>query len=179
MTTSSSSPGIGVSGDVEGVREAMKVLAAIEPALKRQAMKDIKTAAEPLRAAIAISIPASAPLSGMDHRGRTGWQASGARTVGTKYGGKRIAGTNSWPLVSILVKGVAGSIYDMAGAGSGGGTPQGSALIAGLTSQGGIASRAAWPAAESRLMTIQANVANACQKVSDDASRKLAAGGTL
>jgi len=169
-------PPVITTAQVLGVKEAMSTLQKLEPALKRAAMKDIKLAAEPLRAAVAIALPATAPLSGMDHRGRTGWLASGARTVGTKYGGRaRTSGTvKTWPLVSILVKGVGGSIYDMAGRASSGATAQGSALIAGLTAEGGMASRAAWPAAEARMMTIQSAVMKACESAADTANMSLA-----
>jgi hypothetical protein len=148
----------------------MRTLRAIEPRLQRQAVKDIKLAAEPLRASVAGSLPQSAPLSGMDHAGRTGWKARGSAAVKTKYGGRRGRDRTSWPLVSIVLTGAAGSIYDMAGRASGGRTESGQELVSSLTSVGGAASRVVWPAVEARLTLIQAAVLKAVEEVSDQAN---------
>jgi len=158
---------------IYGVQDTMKALKAIEPALQRQAVKDIKWAAEPLRAAVTAAIPVEPPLSGMDHRGRTGWQASSARKVSVKYGGRRSRDKDIWPLVSIVVGGVAGSLYDMAGRGSSGSTGSGQALISGLTSEGGTAARASWPQVEARMVTIQAAIQKAVKAVEDQANDQL------
>lgn len=160
------------SAKVTGVQETMRTLKAVEPALQRQAVKDVKWAAEPIRAATAAAIPVEPPLSGMDHRGRTGWGARGARTVSTKYGGRRGNDRENWPLVSILVRGVGGSIYDMAGRGS-----TGSSLASNLSARYGGASRAAWPTAERYLPAVQAAVLKAVTTVSQEANVKLAAKG--
>lgn len=172
-------PPVSTTIEAEGVREAMRTLGKLEPALKRQAVKDIKLAAEPLRGAVASALPATAPLSGMDHRGRTGWQASGARTVSTKYGGRYSRSARSWPLVSVLIKGVAGSIFDMAGRGSGGSTPSGAAMVGALNAIGGLASRAAWPAAEARQGSIESALRQACDKTAEVLNSELEKRGAV
>jgi hypothetical protein len=163
---------------VLGVQEAMRTLQALDPAIKREAVREIKAAAEPLRSAIQSRIPGEAPLSGMVHKGRTGWTKSGTK-VATKYGGRARArgGRDVTPLVSVILKGAAASIYDMAGRGSSGSTPQGQALVSGLTARGGSASRAAWPAADASLGQIQAAVMEAIRKAAAQANVSLAEKG--
>lgn len=160
--------------EVYGVQDAMRTLRAISPAIQRQSVKDIKAAAEPLRAAVAGALPSAAPLSGFDHSGRTGWGARGSAAVKTKYGGRRRRDSDSWSLVSIVLTGAAGSIYDIAGRGGSGSTPQGAAMIDGLTAVGGSASRAVWPTVESRLVLIQAAVLKAVTEVAREANTSLA-----
>jgi hypothetical protein len=164
---------------VLGVQEAMRTLQALDPAIKKEAVAEIKSAAEPLRSAIASRIPTTAPLSGMAHKGRTGWGKRGGTTVSTKYGGRARArgGKDVTPLVSIVLKGAAASIYDMAGRGGSGTTTSGQALVSGLTSRGGSASRAAWPAADASLGQIQAAVMEAIRKAAARANVSLAEKG--
>jgi hypothetical protein len=152
---------------VLGVQEAMRTLQALDPAIKREAVREIQS-----------RIPGEAPLSGMVHKGRTGWTKSGTK-VATKYGGRARArgGRDVTPLVSVILKGAAASIYDMAGRGSSGSTPQGQALVSGLTARGGSASRAAWPAADASLGQIQAAVMEAIRKAAAQANVSLAEKG--
>ena len=162
-----STPGLEVGvPQVYGVQEAMKALRAMEPALQREAVRKIKVAAEPMAAGVREAIPTQAPLSGMNNRGRLGWGARGGTAVKVKYGGKRNRDRNEWPLVSIVLTGAAASVYDMAGRGSPGHTPQGKALVSGLTAAGGSPSRAAWRAAEARIASVQAAVLVAVKEVS-------------
>jgi len=151
---------------IYGVQEAMRALRAMEPALQREAVRKIKVAAEPMAAGVREALPSQAPLSGMDNKGRLGWGARGAAAVKVKYGGRRGRDRNEWPLVSIVLTGAAGSMYDMAGRGSAGHTPQGKALVSGLTARGGAPSRAAWKAAEARIASVQAAVLVAVKEVS-------------
>lgn len=157
--------GVGVP-EVFGVQEVLKALADVEPKLKREAIKKIKMAAEPMRASIAGQIPGEPPLSGMKGGGRLGWDASGNRKVTIKYGGKRSRDKTEWPLVTIIAGGAAASMADMAGRGSSGKTAQGQALIDGLTAEGGSPSRTVWPTAESQLASVQAAVLAAVKEVS-------------
>lgn len=65
-------------GEVTGAKEAMRALRQIEPTLARQAVQDIKSAAEPARSAIASAAPAQV-LSRVP---------AGRVRVTTNYGGR-------------------------------------------------------------------------------------------
>jgi hypothetical protein len=56
---------------VEGVRETLKLLDGVQPGSIKELRKEIKTILEPTLSAIRSRVPASAPLSGMSHYGRT------------------------------------------------------------------------------------------------------------
>jgi hypothetical protein len=58
---------------VKGVAETMRELGKINPALKRELNKDIRKVLKPMLTEITQSIPTLAPLPGMIHNGRTGW----------------------------------------------------------------------------------------------------------
>ena len=56
---------------VQGVRETLQLLDAVQPGSLKALRKDIKRIAEPAVSAIKSNLPTSAPLSGMSHYGRT------------------------------------------------------------------------------------------------------------
>jgi hypothetical protein len=56
---------------VQGVRETLQLLDAVQPGSLKALRKDIVRLTEPAVSAIRSRIPASAPLSGMNHYGRT------------------------------------------------------------------------------------------------------------
>lgn len=157
---------------VYGVRETLRDLGQIEPTLRKESVRSIRAAAEPLRAGVAAKIPTTPPLSGWAHKGRTGYTRASTRVV-TKYGGRSRRDRDTWPLVSITIKGTAGSMFDMAGRRSAGNTEQGMAFVAGLNAAGGTASRAAWPTAERMLPQIQASVLAAIKATSAQMNRNL------
>jgi hypothetical protein len=155
---------------VYGVQEAIKALKEIEPKLYRQALKDVKGAAEPLRAATQSAMPGGPPLSGMDHAGRTGWNARNASRVAVKYGGRRKLDKDVWPLLGITMSGAAGSIWDMAGRGSAGITASGRALIGALP---GSPSRTLWPTVEAKVGTVEGAIKKALDTVAAQTNRTL------
>lgn len=144
-----------------GLAEALAALRAVDPALRRQAAKEIRQAAKPARDAIARALPASAPMRGMQHQGRTGWRRP---SVGIAVSGRKRAkgGAEEIAAVSIRVRGAAGEIWDMAARGK---TVQGMQMVANLP---GSPSRGVWPAAESQLPAITAEVL----KVVEDVTRR-------
>lgn len=154
---------------VYGTRQTMRELASLDKKLKAQAVRDIKAAAEPMRSAIAASIPGAPPLTGWAHKGRTGWTRSGTR-VTTVYGGRARRDNEVWPLVSIVLKGAAASIWDMAGRASQGKSEQGKVMLQLLP---GRASRTMWPTAERMLPATQAAVARAVATVEQSMNRNL------
>jgi hypothetical protein len=56
---------------IEGVKETLQLLDAVQPGSIRELRKDIKRIAEPAVTAIRANLPRTAPLSGMNHYGRT------------------------------------------------------------------------------------------------------------
>jgi hypothetical protein len=56
---------------IEGVKETLQLLDAVQPGSIRELRKDIRRIAEPAVSAIRSRLPSSAPLSGMSHYGRT------------------------------------------------------------------------------------------------------------
>jgi hypothetical protein len=154
---------------VYGVRESLKTLRDIDPALRRESVKAIREAAKPLQQAVQNRL--GPPMSGMKHKGRTGWYA-GSQRVRTKVGGRKAKGADTWRLVSVIVSGTAASIFDMAGR-SGSSTPQGRGLVEALSSKHGAASRAAWPGAEATMQQVQADVLRAVEVVQRQANANL------
>ena len=61
----------GMTAQITGVRETLQLLDAVQPGSIKELRKDIKTILEPTLSAIKSNVPASAPLSGMNHYGRT------------------------------------------------------------------------------------------------------------
>ena len=56
---------------IEGVKETLRLLDAVQPGSIRELRKDVKRIAEPAVTAIRSNLPPVAPLSGMTHYGRT------------------------------------------------------------------------------------------------------------
>ena len=56
-----------------GLKETLRDLNKLDKELSKEIRKDIRSTVQPLADAINNSIPGGAPLSGMEHNGRTGW----------------------------------------------------------------------------------------------------------
>lgn len=101
---------------VQGVRETLQLLDAVQPGSLTALRKDIVQLTEPAVSSIRSRIPASAPLSGMNHYGRTRYAGAKVKASldlrSSKYG-------NDISLVKIVVTspGLAAGleIADMAG----------------------------------------------------------------
>ena len=110
--------------DYAGLKDALREIGKIDPALRRQITKDIKSAMDPLVSAIKDSIPSTPPLSGQKGYSRTSWkneQKNVVVKVDTRKARKRnlSAGAQyeSIGTVRITAKGAALSMTDMAGRG--------------------------------------------------------------
>ena len=139
-------------------RELMK----IEPELKKRLIRDIKQVAEPVKNKVQSAIPTIAPLSGMNNRGRLGWQpATGKKPndvrIVYRASSKRNAGLVT-SLVSVNVGSAVVVMSDMAGKRNPmGRNARGAAMIRNL---GRKPSRYAWPAAEEALPGAQGKIKN-------------------
>ncbi len=101
---------------VQGVRETLQLLDAVQPGSITALRKDIRKIAEPAVSAIRSNLPKTAPLSGMNHYGRT--RFAGAQVRAT-LNLKRYITSNTYSLVRIEVispgDAVGLEIADMAG----------------------------------------------------------------
>jgi len=156
---------------ITGIAETVKILNSIDKEIVKQARKDLRTGAQPVANAVKANIPTEAPLKGMIHRGRTGWNPSGV-TAKVKTNFSKKAERRGNPLVSIVVggKGKSGSgaaafqIADMAGRKAKGKTASGRAMIRKLNSQQ-KASRYVYPAAEREIPYIQDQLVGTIRKL--------------
>ncbi len=157
---------------VEGVREALKALKEIDPKLRTATNKRVRKSVVPLQNAVRARIPGVA-LSNWNS-GRYGFEGGAAASgVKVKIGGSKSAKKMTWELVTLRQSNAGGSVFDMAGRKSSGGSPQGRAFISNLNSRFGAASRSMWPAAEAELPRVQANVLEAVNDVAKLTNREL------
>lgn len=116
-----------VAVEYYGLKEALRDLQKVNPALRREMSKELLgVVRETLVAPILDTIPASAPLSGMDHPGRTGWRKDSQKKgviakVDTRKARRRnLQQGADWESVGTVVvrtKTAALAISDMAGRG--------------------------------------------------------------
>jgi len=181
---------------IYGVQDTIVTLRKLEPELYKQAVKDMKVAAEPIAQSIREYIPNEPPLRGFRHRGRTSWNRSGIKVkVSVSLAKKTIKNERS--LVRIIINGpspgMAGLfIADMAGkrnkiSRSGQTDPylrmgrtrthrhngQGQAMIDYLNGRRGPASRFIWRAAELHRGKAQISILATVDKISKDFNKKL------
>ena len=101
---------------VQGVKETLQLLDAVQPGSIKELRKDIRQIAEPAVSAIKSALPSTSPLSGMNHYGRT-------RFAGAKVNAQLLLGrainSDTIPLVRLQVvspgDAVGLEIADMAG----------------------------------------------------------------
>lgn len=65
---------------VQGVREMIQLLDAVQPDSVKELRKEFRQIALPVVAAIKSNIPSTAPLSGMNHYGRTRYAGANVKT---------------------------------------------------------------------------------------------------
>lgn len=181
---------------VYGVEDTIATLRKLEPELYKQAVKDMKVAAEPIAQSIRDYIPNDPPLRGFRHKGRTSWNRSAIKVkVSVSFAKKTIQ--NEKPLVKIIVNGktpgMAGLfIADMAGKRNkisrSGSTRtyirrgkerthrhngQGESMIDYLNGFWGTASRFVWRAANLHRDKAQISIIATVDKISKDFNKRL------
>lgn len=109
-----------MTAQVKGLGETLRALGKVEPDLRRTLNREIRNVVKPLVTDINARIPATPPLSGMAHNGRTGW--SNRKTAVIKIDARRprrdINATSTAKPVSvvrIVTRGAPVAIVDMAG----------------------------------------------------------------
>jgi len=160
-----------VKAEVKGGKEALKTLRRIDPEARKQFLKDAKKIADPIISAAKNNYPTEA-LSGMSRNWRTKQgrelfpysQAKARRNVQLKLDTRARSGG----LIKVVQKDVAASIYEVAGRKN-----PGSAFNARLSAKTRRPSRALWPAAETNLSKVQAEMLDALREVERLITREL------
>ena len=101
---------------IEGVRETLRLLDAVQPGSIKELRKDIRRIAEPAVTAIRSNLPPVAPLSGMTHYGRTRYAGAKVKSE-VLLRDNKISNTSSLIRISVESPGDAAGleIADMAG----------------------------------------------------------------
>jgi hypothetical protein len=166
--------------EVVGVAEALRVLAKIDPELRKAVIKDMKGAAAPLEGAARSLVPAR-PLSnwGNWQTSRDGGPGPGRFVqakaqkgikVAFRSGGVKGYNKTTFPLLTLRQTDGPGAIYEMAGKKFPGkdaeGKGRGAAMVAKLN-QSGAASRTLWPTVEAKMPLIEKELRAAINTMSD------------
>ena len=166
--------------DVQGIRETMAVLKQIDPTLQRQAVKNVKNAAESVVQEARGRIPAVP--TGV-RRGRPNWNrwsgrdwdpAQVRRGIKTRVRATRGKGPYDRPLVSIIQSSAAGAIFDMAGkTGQFTRSAQGQAFNRALSAYSGRPSRSMWPALEAKIDEVNRAMDEAVKEMEHEVNARL------
>jgi len=162
-----------------GLKEALRDLGKLDPALRREIGKDIRQVVKPLVDTINGRVPGNAPLSGMNHNGRTGWRRR--RTVVTKVDARkprRHVNRPNYSTLSVVRVGTRDAptaIVDMAGkaGGSSSRARPGRARPNFSGALGGTPSRFLWPAADRNLGAIERNLEDITKRIQFEANKEL------
>jgi hypothetical protein len=171
-----------MKAQVVGLQETLRDLNKLDKELSKEIRKDIRKVVQPLADAITGSVPTGAPLSGMAHSGRTGWQ--NRKKVAVKLDTRKPRrhldrpGRTTINVVRVTTKDAPTAIADMAG--KAGGTqsraPQSRRrpnFSRALTARLGPPSRFMWRTAEDRLDDIQNDMMPIIRRVEQTMNRDL------
>ena len=165
-----------------GLKEALRDLNKLDPALRREIGKDIRNVVKPLVDAINGRVPGAAPLSGMNHSGRTGWTRR--KGVAVKMDTRKPRNHPNKPfqdIVSVIrvsTKDAPTAIVDMAGK-AGGGRSRRTAqyrrpnFAPALSARLGQPSRFMWRDIDGQVLEIENNLAPIIKRIEDEINRDL------
>ena len=173
---------LGVAAEAEGVADAIRTLGRVDKELKKELVKSMKKAADPLVNEARSLVPTAKPLTNW-----YGWK--GGYVLGKVKRGIKVSQRNTAQrtrsgqqqekikLLALVQTNAAGAIYDMAGKAGGAGkgsenAARGQAMIRKLD-ESRTASRTLWPAAEKRLGDVQDAVIAAIADVEDTINREM------
>ncbi len=171
-------PAFRVAAEAEGLADAIRTLGKVDRELKKELVRSMKKAADPLVAEARSLIPSAKPLTNW-YGWKGGWDTSKVKR-GIKVSQRNTAQRSregqqqeTIRLLSLTQTNAAGAIFDMAGKAGGHGrgsegAARGEAMIRKLD-ETRTASRSLWPAAERRLGEVQDAVRDAI----DDMERTL------
>jgi hypothetical protein len=171
-----------MKAQVVGLKETLRDLNKLDKELSKEIRKDIRKVVQPLADAISASVPAGAPLSGMAHSGRTGWQ--NRKKVAVKLDTRKPRryldrpGRTITNVVRVTTKDAPTAIVDMAGKAGGAASraPAGRKrpnFSRALTARLGPPSRFMWRTAEDRLQDVQNDIKPIIERVEKIMNREL------
>lgn len=155
-----------VSYQLDGLGPALRQLGKLEPDLRKELRANFRQELNVVRDDARRAMPASAPLSGMAHRGRTGYGRKAISGITVATGGRTRRG--DFVVAGLRQSNAAGVIYDMVGSRGRAKTPQGAALIANMP---GRPSRVMWPTVERNQDRIATIVEDFVNGVTDGVNR--------
>ena len=172
-----------MKAQVVGLKETLRDLNKLDKELSKEIRKDIRKVVQPLADAITASVPTQAPLSGMAHSGRTGWQ--NRKKVAVKLDTRRPRryldrpGRTVTNVVRVTTKDAPTAISDMAGKAGGGASraPQSRRrpnFSRALTARLGPPSRFMWATAEDKIQDVQREMDPIIKRVERIMNRDLA-----
>jgi len=171
-------PAFRVAAEAEGLADAIRTLGKVDKELKKELVRSMKKAADPLVNEARSLVPTAKPLTNW-YGWKGGWD-TGKVKRGIKVSQRNTAQRTkdrqqqqTIRLLALVQTNAAGAIYDMAGKAGGHGkgsegAARGQAMIRKLD-ETRTASRSLWPAAEKRLGDVQEAVKDAI----DDMERTL------
>lgn len=165
-----------MKAQVVGLKETLRDLNKLDKELSKEIRKDIRQTVQPLADAINNSIPGGAPLSGMEHNGRTGWNQR--KKVAVKLDTRKPRRYVDRPgrlvtnVVRVTTKDAPTAIADMAGRAGGGQSraPQARRrpnFASALSSRLGPPSRFMWREADNMVPEIQRQMEPIIKRVED------------
>lgn len=171
-----------MKAQVVGLKETLRDLNKLDKELSKEIRKDIRKVVQPLADAITASVPAGAPLSGMAHSGRTGWQ--NRKKVAVKLDTRKPRryvdrpGRTVTNVVRVTTKDAPTAITDMAGKAGGGASraPQSRRrpnFSRALTARLGPPSRFMWATAEKQIDDVQRDMMPIIKRVEQIMNRDL------
>lgn len=171
-----------MKAQVVGLKETLRDLNKLDKELSKEIRKDIRKTVQPLADAINQARPGGAPLSGMDHRGRTGW--NNRKNVAVKLDTRKPRryvdrpGRTVTNVVRVVTKDAPTAIVDMAGRAGGNASraPQARQrpnFVPALNARLGPASRFMWPTADDKLPEIEAATRKIIERVEQIMNRNL------
>ena len=171
-----------MKAQVVGLQETLRDLNRLDKELSKEIRKDIRKVVQPLANAISASVPAQAPLSGMAHSGRTGWE--NRKKVAVKLDTRKPRrhvdrpGRSTINVVRVTTKDAPTAITDMAGKAGGGQSraPQSRRrpnFSRALTARLGPPSRFMWRTAENEIDEIQKDMMPIIRRVEQIMNRDL------
>lgn len=169
--------------EVEGVKDALATLRSIDPKLRTQATRDLKSAGSSLLAAPKKNYPTTAPLSRWPKTQASGLgydPGKAQRSVQIRVGGRTPKGSRVAPIISIVQSNRGAAMYDVAGLRNGSqgkAGRRGQAFIENLDRKHGKAQRGLWRASGEVLASADAVLRDALDKVVADANAHLRSSG--
>ena len=171
-----------MKAQVVGLKETLRDLNKLDKELSKEIRKDIRRTVQPLADKINQAIPGGAPLSGMNHRGRTGWD--NRKKVAVKLDTRKPRryidrpGRTVTNVVRVTTKDAPTAIVDMAGRAGGrqSRAPQSRQrpnFSSALTSRLGPPSRFMWREAEDALPEIERETMAIVRRVETIMNREL------